>query len=60
MSLFGASAITFLQGISLFLMLAALIPIAFAVRRLGFLCSMRPVIASEAKQSSRKDANEKS
>jgi hypothetical protein len=41
MSLFGASAMTFLQGISLFLMLAALVPIAFAVRRLGFLCSMK-------------------
>jgi hypothetical protein len=54
MSLFGASAMTFLQGISLFLMVAALIPIAFAVRRLGFLCSMVPVIARSkaTKQSS--------
>jgi hypothetical protein len=48
MSLFGASAMTFLQGISLFLMLVALVPIIFAVRRLGFLCSMRPATASNS------------
>jgi hypothetical protein len=42
MSLFGVSAMTFLQGISLFLMAAALIPIIFAVRRLGFLASLQP------------------
>jgi hypothetical protein len=41
-SIFGVSAMTFLQGVSLFLMIAALVPIAFAIRRLGFLCSMKP------------------
>jgi hypothetical protein len=54
MSLFGVSAMTFLQGISLFLMAAALVPIVFATKRLGFLCSMRP------KASLAKEADEKS
>ena len=43
LSIFGASATAFLQGFSVVLMLLALIPIAFAIRRLGFMCSMQTV-----------------
>jgi len=54
MSIFGMSAMAFLQGISISLMILALIPIAFAIRRLGFLCSMQP------KPKKKKEENEKS
>ncbi|MDR3125534.1 MAG: hypothetical protein LBU20_00445 [Candidatus Nomurabacteria bacterium] len=54
MSLFGASAMTFLQSFSLLLMAAALAPIIFAIRRLGFLSSMQP------KAKSRKESNAES
>lgn len=43
LGIFGASATAFLQGFSVILMVIALIPIAFAIRRLGFMCSMQSV-----------------
>jgi hypothetical protein len=50
MSVFGASAMVFLQGISILLMAIALVSIAFAIRKLGFQCSMQSIPTKKIKE----------
>lgn len=59
LSVFGASAATFLQSISWIIMVIAIIIIIFALKRLGFLCYMQPSKKASQKEVSDKITEEK-